>query len=515
LAVVSDRNVIGVGSWIERRARVAPTDVAIVAGERSRTYAELAGRIRRLANGLRSLGVRRGDRVAWVGPNHAAFLESLFASGLLGAALAPVNHRLTGEEVAAVLADIEPTVVVVHGDPPGADAGSSPRIVVGATADGLGFEDLVDRSPDDSIDERVSADDVLLLPHTSGTTGRPKGVMLTHANVTWNVVNFLSVADFRADDVTIAIAPFFRVGGIGVNVLPVLFLGGAVVVPTDTAPEALLASIERQRVSVGFGNPDALDAMLASPAWATTDVSSLRFVLTGGAPVPERLIRAYLDRGVPLVQGYGLSEAGPLALLLDPRHALDRVGAAGTPPLLVDIRVARADGTDAGPNETGELLVRGPNVMAGYWRRSDETARTLVDGWLHTGDAARLDRDGVAWIVGRVRDALVVADRTIHPGEIERVLTAHDDVAEAAAAVRTDAGGTTELVALVVPRAGVDLDTDALLAFCRDRLRSEEVPGVVVVVDELPRNSVAKLDRARLAALANGLPLSIDGRGTV
>ncbi|MGZ4131287.1 MAG: AMP-binding protein [Actinomycetota bacterium] len=496
---------VGVGSWIERRARVAPADVAVIADERPITYAELALRIRSLANGLRSLGVRRGDRVAWVGPNHPAFLEALFASGLLGAALAPVNHRLTPEEIRDVLGDIEPAALIVHaaathqvGDI------SYPRVVVGAArGSDVAFEELVDGSSDEPIAETIEPDDVALLPHTSGTTGRPKGVMLTHANVTWNVVNFLTVADFRADDVTIAIAPFFRVGGTGVNVLPTLFVGGTVVVPSDTRPDALLASIRRHRVSVGFGNPDALDALCGSPAWPAADLSSIRFVLTGGAPVPERLIRAYLERGIPLLQGYGLSEAGPLALLLDPRGALDRVGSAGTPPLFVDVRVVRADGADAEPNETGELLVRGPNVMAGYWRLPDDTRRAIVDGWLHTGDAARLDDDGFAWIVGRVRDAVIVGGRTIHPGEIERVLTAHPDVADGAVAASGKRSGSEGLVALVVPAAGADLDASALMRFCRERLRPHEVPASVVFVDELPRNSVGKLDRVRLRALAS------------
>jgi fatty-acyl-CoA synthase len=164
-----------------------------------------------------------------------------------------------------------------------------------------------------------------------------------------------------------------------------VFVGGTVVVPTDPAPEAILDIIERDRVTVGFGNPDALDAMLASSAWTTTDLSAVRFVVTGGAPVPERLIRAFLERGVTLVQGYGLSEAGPLALLLDQRAALERVGSAGKPPLFVDVRVVRPDGSDAGVVQTGELLVRGPNVIAGYWRLPVETRRMLVDGWLHTG----------------------------------------------------------------------------------------------------------------------------------
>jgi fatty-acyl-CoA synthase len=163
------------------------------------------------------------------------------------------------------------------------------------------------------------------------------------------------------------------------------------------------------------------------------DDRSLRrpVVVTGGAPVPERLIRAFLERGVTLVQGYGLSEAGPLALLLDQRAALERVGSAGKPPLFVDVRVVRPDGSDAGVDQTGELLVRGPNVIAGYWRLPVETRRMLVDGWLHTGDAARLDGDGFAWIVGRVRDAFLVHGQTIHPGDVERALTAHPDVTDA------------------------------------------------------------------------------------
>ena len=193
--------------------------------------------------------------------------------------------------------------------------------------------------------------------------------MLSHGNVTWNVVNFLSCADFRGDDVTIAIAPFFRVGGTGVNVLPVLFVGGTVVVPDDPSADGILGLIERHRVTVGFGNPDLLDALLRSARWSAVDLSSIRFVLTGGAPVPERLIRAYLDRGVTLLQGYGLSEAAPLVLILDAQSSLQKVGSAGRPPLLVDVRIVDADGRDVASGQTGELLVRGPNVMAGYWRR--------------------------------------------------------------------------------------------------------------------------------------------------
>ena len=353
----------GIGSWIERRARIAPDQVALVDDDRSFTYAELAGRVRRLANGLQRLEVGRGDRVAWLGPNHRAFLEALFASGLLGAALAPVNHRLAADGIRAVLTDIQPSMLIQHAatDPTAVANSVRHRIAVAGSIQGaLDFEALVAESPDDPVQVAVGMDEVCLLPHTSGTTGPPKGVMLTHANLTWNVVNFLTCADFRSDDVTVAIAPFFRVGGTGVNVLPVLFLGGTVVVPGDLRPDGILQAMERHRVTVGFGNPDLLEALARSQAWTQADLSSVRFVVTGGAPVPERLLRTWLDRGVLLLQGYGLSEAAPLALLLDPDSALTKMGSAGRPPLVVDIQIVHPDQSVVGPGRPASCWCAGP-----------------------------------------------------------------------------------------------------------------------------------------------------------
>jgi fatty-acyl-CoA synthase len=493
----------GIGSWIERRARIAPDRVALV-GDRSFTYAQLAGRVRRLANGLQRLGVGRGDRVAWLGPNHPAFLEALLASGLVGAALAPVNHRLAADGIRGVLADIEPTVLIQHAatDPAPVEP-AGPRIAVAGPVQGaLEFEVLVSESPDDPVEVMVDMDDVCLLPHTSGTTGVPKGVMLTHANVTWNVINFLSCADFRGDDVTVAIAPFFRVGGTGVNVLPVLFLGGTVVVPSDLRPDGILLAMEGHRVTVGFANPDLLDALARSELWPEVDLSSVRFVVTGGAPVPERLIRAWLDRGVLLLQGYGLSEAAPLALLLDPTSALARMGSAGRPPLLVDIQIAHPDGTVVEPGETGELLVRGPNVMAGYWRRPEATREVLSpEGWLRTGDAARADQEGYVWIVDRVADCFLSDGRPVYPGDVERVLTGHPAVADAGVVQVLERGGGEVVAAVVVLAPAAEATEAEILAFGRQHLAAHQAPASVRFVDRLPRNSVGKLLRARLHAL--------------
>ena len=490
----------GVGSWIERRARIAPHRVALVGDERSYTYAELARRVRCLANGLRGLGVGRGDRVAWLGPNHPAFLEALFASGLVGAMLAPVNHRLEAGGIRAVLDDIQPRVLIQHhtADPAAADPVRHRIAVAGPVEGASDLEALVAASPDDPVEVVVGMDDVCLLPHTSGTTGPPKGIMLTNANLTWNVVNFLTCADFRADDVTVAIAPFFRVGGTGVNVLPVLFLAGQVVVPGDLSPAGILGVMERHRVTVGFGNPDLLDALARSERWPGADLSSVRFVVTGGAPVPERLIRAWLDRGVLLLQGYGLSEASPLALLLDPASATTKLGSAGRPPLLVDVRIMGTDQRPVGPGETGELAVRGPNVMAGYWRRPEATRKVLSsDGWLRTGDAARSDQEGYVWIVDRMADCFVSDGQQVYPGDVERVLSGHPSVADAGV-VQVAAKGGGSVAAFVVLSAGAQATEADILAYGRRHLAAHQAPASVTFLDRLPRNSVGKLLRARL-----------------
>ena len=501
---------IGVGSWIERRARLAPGRPAVISGARTFTYGELAERIRRVANGLRGLGVGRGDRVAWLGANHPAFLETLFAAGQLGAVLAPVNHRLERAVQAAVLSLTEPVVLVQHAiaEPVVAPSVRYRIVVGGAYArsdadDVLDYEALVAGSPGDPVYASVALPDLFMLPHTSGTTGSPKAVMLSHGNVTWNAINLLSRADIRGDDVTIAIAPFFRVGGTGVNVLPVLFAGGTVVVPDDSTPGGLLRLMEGHRVTVGFGNPDVLEALSRADRWPLADLSTLRFVITGGAPVPERLIRSYVDRGVTLLQGYGLSEAAPVVLLLDAVRALEKIGAAGKPPLFVDIRITDPAGVDLPGGQNGELLVRGPNVMAGYWRDPGATAAALIEGgWLRTGDAARVDDDGDVWIVDRLADRFVSAGQVVFPGDVERALLAHPAVADAGVVGVPRTHGGSVSAAFVVLHEGSLATEDDLLSFCGARLMTSQVPASVTFIATLPRNAVGKLMRHELLGLA-------------
>jgi fatty-acyl-CoA synthase len=283
------------------------------------------------------------------------------------------------------------------------------------------------------------------------------------------------------------------------------------VVPHDPEPDALLGLMERHRVTVGFGNPDLLDALAHAATWPTADLSSVRFVVTGGAPVPERLIRAYLDRRVTLLQGYGLSEAAPLAMLLDPDSALRKVGSAGRPPLFVDIRIIDATGNDVAPGATGELLVRGPNVMAGYWKRPAETREVLVEGgWLRTGDAARVDEDGDTWIVDRLDARFESTGGVVYPGDVERALQAHPAVADAGVVGVPGPTGGMAGAAFVVLVPGATATEDELLAFCRGRLAAHQVPASISFVGELPRNAAGKLLRGRLSGPAARGPLTGD-----
>lgn len=490
-----------VGSWVERWAQFAPDDTALVTDQRSFTFGEWAERIRLVAGGLHGLGVEPGDRIAWVGDNHPAFLDLLFATGLVGAVLAPVNHWLDAESIHYVLEQTEPGVVV-YNDARQLSVPSQVRhrVAVGDIGEGeIGFGELADSQPL-SYAVEVSPDDLFMIPHTSGTSGRPKGVMLSHRNVTWNAINMVVTAGLGNRDVTIAIAPFFRTGGTGVNVLPMLLAGGCVVVPATIEADTILRLVERHRATVGFANPDLLDVLRQAKAWDATDLSSLRFVITGGASVPERLIRAFLDRGIPVMQGYGLSEAAPVCMILDPRESLERIGSAGKAVFGVDVGVVDEGGTAVGSGVTGELTVRGPNVMSGYWRSPEKTREVLTDdGWLRTGDAGRMDDDGFFWVVGRMSDSFVYDGERVHPGDIERLLARHPDVTDAAVVGLPDPDRGEVGAAFVITRGQVT--EDELSSWIEDHPPCRAI-STIRIVSELPRSSVGKLDRVRLRQIS-------------
>ncbi|MFF3314920.1 long-chain fatty acid--CoA ligase [Streptomyces sp. NPDC003035] len=505
----------GIGSWPARRARKTPDRIAVVHDGRTWTYRELYGRVLRLAHALRALGVARGDRIAYLGPNHPAFLETLFAAGMLGAVFVPLNTRLAAPELAYSLADSGSTVLVHAPElveaarAAAAESGVRHRIAVtGPDEEGaFRYEKLLaDPGADPGaepgpLDEAVAPEDPCMIMYTSGTTGRPKGAVLSHANITWNSINVLVDTDLAGDEVTLVVAPLFHTAGLNMTCLPTLLKGGRVVLLGAFDAERVLELIEDLRVTYMFGVPTMYDAMAARPRWETTDLSSLRTLNCGGAPVPARTIATYLDRGLAFSQGYGMTEASPGVLYLDREQTSAKAGSAGVPHFFTDVRVVLPDGRDAGPGERGEILVQGPHVMTGYWARPEDTEAAFTDGhWLRTGDIARLDEDGYAYVVDRVKDMFVSGGENVYPAEVEDALLTHPAVAECAVVGVPDPVWGEVGRAVVVLRPDARAGEDDILGHLRGRLAKYKIPKSLVVTEALPRTASGKIVKSAVRA---------------
>ncbi|MEU5878822.1 long-chain fatty acid--CoA ligase [Spirillospora sp. NPDC047279] len=490
----------GVGSWPARRARKTPDRVAVMFEGRRWTYRELHDRVVRLAHALRARGVGRGDRVAYLGTNHPSYLETLFAAGSLGAVFVPLNFRLTAPELAYNLADSGAGVLIHTPELAEVASAAADQAGVGVRVGvGAGYEELLAAAPAEPFDEPVSPDDPCMIMYTSGTTGRPKGAVLSHANVTWNSLNVLVDIDLGADEVTLVVAPLFHTAGLNMTCLPTLLKGGTVVLLGAFDPDRVLELIETERVTYMFGVPTMYDAIAARPRWAATDLSSLRTLNCGGAPVPMRTIETYLARGFSFSQGYGMTEAAPGVLYLAREEAVSKAGSAGVPHFFTDVRVVRADGADAAPGENGEVLVQGPHVMGGYWGPPERSADAFTaDGWLRTGDVARLDEDGYAYIVDRVKDMFVSGGENVYPAEVENALLDHPDVAECAVIGTPDEKWGEVGLAIIVPKPGADAKPDEILADLEGRLAKYKIPKSAVLAGTLPRTPSGKIVKPAL-----------------
>jgi fatty-acyl-CoA synthase len=483
----------GIGSWTARRARMSPDRVAVVHGDDTLTYRDLHERATRVAHVLSGLGVSGGDRVAYLGPNEPAFLETLFGTGIVGGIFVPLNTRLAAPELAYILADSGTSVLVYapsHAEHAEALRDSVPHVLDRAT-----YERLLAGAPATPIDEAVDQDDVAMIMYTSGTTGRPKGAALSHANIHWNSMNVLIDVDIAGDEVTLVNAPMFHVAALNQTVLPTLLKGGTVVLDSFD-PVRTLASIAKHRVTYLFGVPAMFQAIAATPEWEAADLSSVRTMICGGAPVPEKVITTYQERGLVFLQGYGLTESAPSGLFLRAGDS-NRVGSAGTPCFFTDVRIVDQDGNDTRPGEPGEVILHGPNVMVGYWDKPDATAAVLsADGWLRTGDVAIADEDGFLYIRDRIKDVIISGGENIYPAEVEDVLHQHPAVRDCAVIGVQDEKWGEVGRAIVVRRTPVS--TEDLLAFLDGRIARYKIPKSVVFADTLPRTASGKLLKSAL-----------------
>jgi fatty-acyl-CoA synthase len=363
-----------------------------------------------------------------------------------------------------------------------------------------GYQQLIAAQGPDPVpvDELIDPDQTCVIMYTSGTTGRPKGAMLSHANLTWNSVNVLVDIDLAGDEVTLVVAPLFHTAGLNMTCLPTLLKGGTVVLMAAFDPAAVLAQIEGQRVTYMFGVPTMYEAMAANPAWPSTDLSSLRQVSCGGAPVPEHLITIYLERGLAFSQGYGMTEAAPGVLYLDRTAAARKAGTAGVPHFFTDVRLVSSDGREVGVGEPGEVLVSGPNVFDGYWQRPDARETAFDHGWFRSGDIATVDDEGFVTIVDRLKDMIISGGENVYPAEVERVLAAHPAVQDCAVIGVPHPQWGEVPRAVVVLRPGMQAAEAEITSFVRDRLAGYKTPSSVVFADSLPRTGSGKLQKTQV-----------------
>lgn len=470
------------------QARARPDAQALRFGGVAASYAALHQRSLQWATWLRAQGVRRGDRVAWLGLNHPDVLALLFAAARVGAVLAPLNFRLAPPEWDAVLADCTPCCVI-H-DAAWAHAARELAQRHSLSAHGV---DAPDGTPAQQMEAPTAAARLpVLLVYTSGTTGAPRGAVHTQGNLLANMAIASLVQGMTPADTVATALPLFHVGGLCIQTLPALYAGACVVLHARFDPAALLQCIATDKPTLTLVVPAVMKALTEHPAWSDTDLSSLRAAWAGSSTLPQALVAAFHARGVPVCNVYGATETGPFSIALDERHALTHAGSCGWPAPGVQARLAHVK------NGVGEVLVRAPNVVRRYW---PDVPAVDAAGWFHSGDLAQVAPDGSWRIVGRAKDMIISGGENIYPAEIENALAAHPDVAECAVVGMTDARWGEAVVAAVVPRDGYEVDAQALHGWLGQRVARYKLPRRYVALAALPRTALGKVQKSLLQPL--------------
>ncbi len=494
------------GDWIGRWGRSHPDKEALVDAIQGRryTYGRLSLEINRMARFLRrQLNIEPGERVACLSFNRSEYLVLFFALSRIRAILVPLNVRLTKEEFAYYLEDAKPRTLFFdreHGETARYlmkqgrlqeavcfDPDGSPGPVLPDGPDSL--------SAEPPAEVPIAPDDPQLIIYTSGTTGPPKGVILTHSMITWNSLNTNLGWDLRSEDRTILHPALFYTAGWNVFTLPLFHCRGVNILVRGFQAKLILELIEREGVTLFFGVPTMFQMLLEAEGFSQTDFGSLRFMVSGGAPLPREIFERFkAEKGILLREGYGLTEIGPNNF-----QANGEPETVGHPMPFVDLKVVDDGGRNLPPGESGELLLKGPNLCAGYWNKPKETARAIKQGWFHTGDLARLDARGQLAIVGRKKDLIISGGININPAEIEAAVGECPAVREAAVIGVPDPKWGEAVKAVVVLSRGRSLGLEDLAGFLAPRLARYKIPKYLALVDDLPRTAASgKIQKFKL-----------------
>ncbi len=500
--------------WLAKQAALRPHKVALVdlATGRRISYRELDERASRLADLLRErCGIAPGERVAILAHNGSEYLEVLYGCAKIGAILVCLNWRLSVDENRAVLADSGASGLIYGGDFDAAArelaaAGGPRRLArLGGAADGVpGYEDVLAEASGRPIEMPCRPfDEAWYLLYTSGTTGKPKGVIQTYGMTFFNGVNAMLSAKLSRDDVLLSVLPYFHTGGLNLYANPLLQAGGTTYVMRQLDVERTLELLERD-VTVFFGVPAIYLFLSQHPRFAGADLSRVRTWACGGAPIAPSLLEQYLAKGITICTGFGMTETGPTVFLSDEETARRKIGSVGRPVVYALARVVDEEGRELGPHQRGELLVKGPGVTPGYWGNPEATRAALRDGWLSTGDIAYRDEDGDYYIVDRSKDMFISGGENVYPAEVENVLAQMEGIAEAAVIGVPDARWGEVGKAIVVLAPGAALTAEDIARFCRQRLAGYKTPKHVELVPALPRNAAGKVLKAKLRELHGG-----------
>jgi len=490
---------INIGEFMTRRALLSPRREGLVCEDVRRSFRELNERANRFANAMMRLGVRCGDRVALLALNEPEYYDMLFGLGKIAAILVPVSYRLAGPEIEYILTDSGARVLVfgkeytetvdsIRSQIPAKDfVAISDDAPEWATP----YEALISASSDHEPQIRGGDDDTLTILYTSGTTGRPKGAELTHSYFYWSSVNLTATLGVQIGDRPLVALPLFHIGALAG---PPWFVhqGAKTILLRRLDPKRFLELLGEEKVS-GFGSvPALLDLLKLVPDFEQYEWSSVKVILVYAAPVPVTLIREYEAAGIEVRQLYGLTECNTGSVLAA-EDAFSKAGSCGTPFFHTEVRVVDDNGRDLGPEEKGEVLLRSPNTMKGYWNRPEETAETIKDGWLQTGDIGKMDEQGYLYIMDRKKDMIISGGENIYPAEIEDSLLSHPKVADAAVIGYQHEKWGEGVKAVIVVKTGEELTEEELIEWCQGRIGRFKIPKKVVFADAIPRTPTGKI----------------------
>lgn len=498
---MSTQHRFDISRWPRMQAHWRPDQIALQEGETRVSYRALADRIDGLAGALKGLGICFGDRIALLTLNRCEAIEIIFAAARIGAIAVPLNYRLTARELAFMLRDSAPKALFFDPDLKALEAALHGEEIpaMEIVEIGEGYEALLTRGaltspePEGAIEESTPH----LIMYTAGTTGLPKGVTLSHGNTFWQIINAVNLG-ILPGAIGLAVLPFFHIGGLNGSVTPLLFIGGTTIIQKQFDPKETIRLIVAHKVQGMLGVPAIFLALAAQPAFHTADLSHVVAFTSGGAPLPLHTIKLYEARGIVFRQGYGLTEASPGVTGMEPQDAYVKPGSVGRACHHTEVRIVNEDDEACGVGERGEVVVRGPNVMLGYWNRPEATAEALKGGWLRTGDAGMIDEEGYLFVYGRQKQMIISGGENIYPQEIVNALTEHPGVIECAVMGVDDERWGQRPAAFIVKWPHIELTASDLEGFLEGRIARFKHPRDYHFLPMLPRSAAGKVLNSEL-----------------